>query len=148
MLSLWNSPLCVTNKQEMSVLCHFLVIITPLWLTLTIFLSSSLLLFVAQWQCYLLHIITLSSWLHILIAVCTVFINHSSCSSIQPFSHQFTYFLLWCSGFSVLFYSFLIIRLCISALGVFFPSLLTKKKYVMCIFLHRQPVLPWSGQQG
>lgn len=78
------TPLCHKQKRNQGLV--FKVIITPLWVALTIFLPSSVLLFVTHWQCYLLPIITLCSWFHILIAVCTAFINLFSCPSIQPFS--------------------------------------------------------------
>lgn len=134
------TPLCHKQTRNEGPVSLFKVITSPPWLALTIFLPSSLLLFVAHWQCYLLPIITLSSWLHILIAVCTAFINHLSCSSIQPFSHQFTYFLIWCSGFffSALFYYFLIIMFVVELL-VFFPALLTNRR---CVCFLAQSVSP------
>lgn len=94
LVSVELTPLCHKQTRNDVPVSLFKLIVSPSWLALAIFHPSSLLLFVAHWQCYLLSIITLSSWLHILIAVCTAFINHSSCSSIQPFSHQFTYFHL------------------------------------------------------
>lgn len=112
------TPLCHKQTRNEGPVSLFKVIISPPWLALTIFLPSSLFLFVAHWQCYLLPVIALSFWLHILIAVYTAFINHFSCSSIQPFSHQFKYFLIWCFFF-FFFYYFLLIMSCSSALDVF-----------------------------
>lgn len=97
----------------------------------TIFLPSSVLLIVARWQCYLLPIITSCSWLHILIAVCAAFINHFSCPYIQPFSHQFTHFPIWCSGFLSCF-SIFSSWCCAVMLLVFYPSLLTNRK-TLCV---------------
>lgn len=85
MLSLWKlTPLCHKQKRNQGLVLK--IIITPLWLTLTSF-SPHLCFSLLHWQCYLLPIITLCSWLHILIAVCAAFINVFSCPSIQPFSH-------------------------------------------------------------
>lgn len=131
------TPLCHKQTSNDAPVSLFKVIVSPSWLALTIFHPSSLLLFVAHWQRYLLPIITLSSWLHVLIAVCTAFINHSSCSSIQPFSHQFTYFHLVFRVFffSVLLYYFLIIALCSSAFGVLiFDSCSVANRKMLCVF--------------
>lgn len=121
------TPLCHKQTRNEGPVSLFKVIISPPWLALTIFLPSSLFLFVAHWQCYLLPVIALSFWLHILIAVYTAFINHFSCSSIQPFSHQFTYFLIWWFFFTIFSSSCRVVQLL-----MFFPALLTNRK--MCVF--------------
>lgn len=131
------TPLCHKQTRNEGLVSHFKVIITPPWLALTISLPSSLFLFVAHWQCYLLPIITLSSWLHILIAVCAALINHISYSSIQPFSHQFTYFshlvlrtFFW-SCFTILSSSSC--KILLSVFFSIFPLPLTNKK-ILCAF--------------